>query len=294
MEKLITVFGATGQQGGTVARALKRSGTFKVRGVTRNPDGDKAKALQALGIEVVKASLDDPESIATAISGSYGVFSVTNYWEFMDKEREIRQGISVADKCKLAQVKHVVYSGLESVKEITGWDCPHFDAKGEVEKYLDRVGIPNTSVRCSGYFQTFLSTIAGYQKQEDGSYIMTTCMQGSMYGVDIDDLGEVVVSVFKDPQTYIGKKIGVAGDHRTFEQLMDTVSKVTGKNIKIAKIPHEVFAKFPIPGADDIAAMFHFYDHGNPVRDIQLTKQLNPNTHSFQEWAEKNKDNFNF
>ena len=137
MSKLITVFGATGQQGGSVVRGLLGHGGYKIRGVTRNPDGDKAKALQSQGVEIVKGNLDDQASIEAAIAGAYGVYLVTNYWEMFDKEREIKQGKLVGDACKKEGIKHLIFSGLELVKDITGRDCPHFDGKGEIEKYLD-------------------------------------------------------------------------------------------------------------------------------------------------------------
>ena len=293
MSQLITVFGATGKQGGAVVESLLYSGEYKVRGITRNPDGEKAKTMQAKGVEIIQASLDDQASIDRAIAGSYGVFLVTNFWEYMDKEREMKQGKTVADACKKAGVKHVVFSGLEKVKDITGLDCPHFDGKGEIEKYLDNIGQPNTSVRYPFYFENFTVLELGFQKQPDGSYTYTTCMQGEMDAISVHDGGPIVASIFAQPGKFVGKKIGLSGDRMTLKEYIDIISKVTGQTITVNTITVDSYAKL-FPGADDLAAMFHYYDHGNPDRDIKLSKQLNPKTKNFTEWATDNKNNFIF
>lgn len=120
MSCLITVFGATGAQGGSVVRVLLEQRKFKVRGVTRSVEGKKAKDLASKGVEMVQASLDDPESCKKALSGSYGVFLVTNFWDSMDGERETTQGKAVVDLCVQEGVKHLVYSGLESATKMYG------------------------------------------------------------------------------------------------------------------------------------------------------------------------------
>ena len=287
--KIITVFGATGQQGGAVIRGLLAKGGYKIRGVTRNPDGDKAKALKEKGVEIVKASLDDAASVEAAVKESYGVFLVTNYWEFMNKEREIKQGKTAADACKKAGVKHLIYSGLESVKDKIGLDCPHFDGKGEVEKYLDEIQLPNTSVRMSFYYENFLTMLP--QKQDDGSYVLTLYMKGEMDAVGIEECGPAIAAVFAQPEEFIGKKIGLSGDRMTMEQYVEKINEIAKVKYIYNKMSYEDYSKL-YKGSDDIANMFEFYIRGNPDRDIVLTKQLDPNTKSFAEWVEANKDKF--
>ena len=288
MSKLVVVFGLTGREGGSVARALLQRG-FKVRGITRNTESDKAKELKKLGAEL--ADLDDAASIDQALKGAYGVFLVTIYWEHGDKEREIKQGKTVADACKRSGVKHLVYSGLEVVKDITGKDCPHFDAKGYVERYLDEIGIPNTSVRHSFYYENFIGQSV-FQKQDDNTNQWTGCLKGPMDAISVEDRGPAIASVFENPQEYIGRKIGISGEKITPEEYMSILTKVTGKTYRYQYVPVEVFEKFQFPGvhADDIAAMFDFFERGNPDRNIGLTKRLNPQTKGFEAWAKENKD----
>ena len=118
-------------------------------------------------------------------------------------------------------------------------------------------------------------------------------MDGPMDAVSVKDLGIVVVGILNNPEKYLGKKIGLSGDRMTMGEYADIITKVTGKTLKYNQVPVEVFAKFPFPAADDMAAMFEFYKIGNPERDIALTRTLNPNALSFQQWVETNKEKFN-
>ena len=294
MSKLITVFGATGKQGGAVARALLSKG-YKVRAVTRNTEGASAKALQELGAELVHVKdMEDVAHLEVAIKGAYGVFLVTNYWGLLAEnpktayDRELAQGKAVGDVCKKLDVKHVVFSGVELVKDIIGKDCPHFDSKGGVENYLDEIGVPNTSTRYSFYYENFISFPP--QKNDDGTFTMTWPMKGAMDTVCVADGGPAVAAIFDNPGEYIGKKVGLSGDKMTMSEYAAIVTKVTGKTLKYNEVPYDVFAKFPFPGADALAVMFEYYDVGNPDRSIEATKKLNPAALSFQQWAEQNKD----
>ena len=296
MAKLITVFGATGQQGGPVARSLLAKG-YKIRVVTRNPDNAKAKELQAQGAEVVQVkNMDDVASLETAIKGAYGVFLVTNYWGMFGEnqetayDREVSQGKAVGDLCKKLGVKHLVYSGLPLAKDIIGKPCDHLDSKGTVEKYLDEIGVPNTSSRYTFYYENFL-TFFPPQKNDDGTYTITMPVKGAMCAVGVEDGGPAVAAIFDNPGEYIGKKVTFSGDKLTITEFATIIGKTTGRTVTYNEVPYEVFAKFPFPGADDLAAMFEYFDSGKwPEVSIELTRKLNPATLTFQQWAEKNKE----
>lgn len=289
MAKLITVFGATGQQGSEVIKALlEKSGAFKVRGITRNPDGEKAKALKEKGVEIVKASLDDPASLDAAVKGSYGVFLITNYWEFLDQAREETQGKMAADACKKANVKHLVYSGLESIKDITGRACPHYDGKAKVEQHIEEIGIPYTHVRYPFYYENF-GTFFQFQKQND-VYVFTTCLKGKMKIASVVDCGVAVAAIFSQPGEYIGKRVGLAVDDLTMNECVEIIAEAIGIKVTVNTISYEDFGKLPFPGADDMAEMFMFFDEKGLDRSIETTKNLSPNTQSFKQWVADNKD----
>lgn len=144
-EKIIlTVIGATGAQGGSVIdTVLSRpdlAARYALRGISRNPSSDKAKALSAKGVEVIKAELDDIESLEAAISGSSAVFGVTDFWATMSKVRETEQGKNIFAACQAANVKHLVWSSLPNVAKLSNGRrslVDHFDSKAEVEEFIE-------------------------------------------------------------------------------------------------------------------------------------------------------------
>ncbi|CAB3998523.1 Hypothetical predicted protein, partial [Paramuricea clavata] len=191
---LITVFGATGAQGGGVVRALLAGGKFKVRGITRSVESEKANELVSQGVEMVQANFDKPETLYEAIAGSYGVFLVTNFWDGMDGARETRQGKGVIDVCLQEGVKHLIYSGLESAEKMYGFVVEHFESKARVEDcMMEKAGsMIWNSVRTPGYFSNYL-TLVKPKKLDDGSYVFALPMEGKpLYLMDVADLGECV------------------------------------------------------------------------------------------------------
>lgn len=284
MSKLITVFGATGGQGGPIARALLRN-DFKVRAVTRSLDSNKAKELRDAGAEVVSGSVNDRESVKAAIAGAYGVYIVT-----LVSPDEAQVGKAVADECKEAGVKHTVFSGLESVKERLGKSCMHFDSKRAVEKHLDEIGAPNTSVRFPFYFENFQSSTS-YNIEADGTYSLTLPMDGPMDAMSVSDGAPIVVDIFKNPQEYLGKKVALSAGRKTVGEYAAIISQVTGKTLKYNQVSFEQFADQPNnPFASEMSAMFEYYSKVNTPYDEEFTRRIYPNTLTFQQWAEQNKE----
>ncbi|KAM9305393.1 uncharacterized protein PAF06_013941 [Gastrophryne carolinensis] len=289
-KKVITVFGATGAQGGSVVRALLKD--FSVRAVTRDVSKPGAIKLKEAGAVVVAADLDDEKSLENALKGAYGAFVVTNYWDHCNKEKEVNQGKRIVDLAKRLRLQHVVYSGLENVYKLTNGklEVPHFDSKGMTEEYSREINVPMTSVRLSFYFQNLLS-VCKPQKCPDGKTYQLVIPMGDipMDGMSVDDLGQVVCSILKDPTQYIGKDIGLSADKITIKQYADIMSQVTGKAIKDSQISLEAYEKLGFPGAHEMANMFAFY-HMRPDRDVKLTRKLNPEAQTFQQFMEANKE----
>ena len=143
VERVVLVVGATGKQGGAVARSLLDRG-FQVRGLTRNPQKPEAQALTEQGAEVVQGDMEDRSAMDRVLDGAYGVFSVQNFWE-TGYDREVQQGKTVADAAKAAGVEHFVYSSVGSAHRQT--DIPHFESKWEVEEHVRQIGLPYTILR---------------------------------------------------------------------------------------------------------------------------------------------------
>ncbi|XP_073504703.1 nmrA-like family domain-containing protein 1 [Phyllobates terribilis] len=293
-KKVIVVFGATGAQGGSVSAALLDDGGFEVRAVTRDTSKPAAAKLKEAGAEVVSADLDDEKSLEAALSGAYGVFVVTNFWEHFSKEKEVKQGKLIADVSKRLTLEIVVFSGLEDVKKLTEGklEVLHFDGKGEIEEYFREIGVPMTSVRLPSYYENLL-TFFRPQKNKAGDGFSLAVPMGDvpLDGMSVKDLGGVVVGILKSPSEYIGKNIGLSTEKLTVEQYAAIMSKVTGKDIKDAKITPEAYEKLGFPGAEELANMFRFYIT-KPERDVALTLKLNPKAKTFKAWMEENKEAF--
>ncbi|EDK97245.1 NmrA-like family domain containing 1, isoform CRA_b, partial [Mus musculus] len=239
--KLVVVFGATGAQGGSVARALLEDGTFRIRVVTRNPEQRAAKELKQQGAEVVRGDQDDAASMELALAGAHATFIVTNYWETCSQDREVQQGKLLADLAKRLGLHYVVYSGLENIRKLTAGKLAagHFDGKGEVEEYFRDIGVPMTSVRLPCYFENLLSYFLP-QKAADGKSFLLDLPMGDvpMDGMSVSDLGPVVLSLLKKPEEYVGQNIGLSTCRHTAEEYAALLSKHTGKAVHHAKPVH--------------------------------------------------------
>ncbi|KAM5334832.1 nmrA-like family domain-containing protein 1 [Glossophaga mutica] len=293
-KKVIAVFGATGAQGGSVAKAILESKKFAVRALTRDVTRPNALVLRDLGAEVVKGDLNDEASVEAALKDAYGAFVVTNFWDHSSKEKEVCQGKLVADIAKRLGLKHVVYSGLENVKRLTGGklEVEHFDGKGEVEEYFWSIGVPMTSVRLAAYFENFL-TMWKATKASDGDYYTLALPMGDipMDGISVADVGAVISSIFNSPAEFLGKAVGLSAEALTVQQYADVLSKTLGKEVRDAKITPEAYEKLGFPGAKEMADMFRFY-HMKPDRDVQLTHRLNPKVRSFSQFISENQEAF--
>ena len=185
--KIIAIVGATGAQGGGLVRAILAhpEAGFSARALTRDPSSEKARALAALGVEVVAADLDDEASLAAAFTGAYGAFCLTNFWEHFSADKEIEQAQRLAHAVKTAGVSHVIWSTLEDVRDsvplhddrmptINGrYKVPHFDAKGEANQFFLDAGVPTTLLNTSFYWDNLIYFGMGPQRGADGVLAIT-------------------------------------------------------------------------------------------------------------------------
>jgi uncharacterized protein YbjT (DUF2867 family) len=288
--KKILVFGATGAQGGSVARHLLQRGQFDVRAITRKTDSPAAQALRELGAEVVPGDLDDPASLAAALEGCYGAYGVTNFWEHFDKEAQ--QGRNLVAAVAAAKVQHFVYSTLPPVEKATNGalKSPHFDLKAEHEEYARSLGIPATFIHVPFYYENFLAFFPP-RPAGDGTY-QFGFPQGDtpLAAMSVEDVGRIVAVIFEQPAEYIGKVVKLAGDELPATGYADVMSRRTGTTIRYAHIPRETFAAFGFPGAEDLADMFEFYRVHMPSRaaDIEQLRTLAPELQDFETWASRN------
>ena len=171
-KKIITVFCATGAQGGAVARALSKDPDLHVRAVTRDINCQKANGLKSLGVELVQCNTSNPASVREALSGADGCFVVT-YTDFGKQnsyEMEMHEGRQIADACKAMRVGMVVFSTQRSSR-VLGLNTRHMDVKAEIEQYMHDLDLPLTCVMVPCYYEQFMGLFKP-EKIDNNKYIL--------------------------------------------------------------------------------------------------------------------------
>lgn len=305
---MIAVLGATGAQGGGLARAILADpdGGFGVRAITRNPDSEAAQALAEKGAEVVRADLDDVESLKRAFEGCYGAFCLTNFWEHFSPAKETQQAKNLAEAAAAAGIQHAIWSTFEDVRDFVPLDddrmptlqehykVPHFDAKADANEAFTSRGVPTTFLLTSFYWDNAINFGTGPQRGEDGTLAITMPMgDAKLPGIAVEDIGKAAYGIFKAGDRYIGKTVGIAGEHLTGKQMAEAFSKALGEEVRYNDVPADVYRSFDFPGADDMGNMFQFKRDFNAdytaARSIEETRQLNPDLQTFDEWLSENK-----
>ncbi len=306
-KKVIAVVGATGAQGGGLVRAIldDTTGEFTVRAITRDVNSEKAKALAAMGAEVVAADVNDEASLVEALKGAYGAFFVTFFWEHFSPETEKQQARNMANAAKTANVKHVIWSSLEDTRKwiplsddrmptlMGEYKVPHYDAKGESNAYFNEAGVPTTVLNTSFYWDNFIHFGMGPVRGEDGKLAITLPMADKrLPGIAAADIGKCALGIFKDP-SYIGKTVGIAGEHLTGAQMAEGFSAALGEEVVYNAVPAAIYRTFPFPGAEDLGNMFQFKAEFEAdytaARDLNLVRTLNPEQKNFATWLDENR-----
>jgi uncharacterized protein YbjT (DUF2867 family) len=255
--KLIAVIGATGQQGGGVLRALKASGQFEVRALTRDPGKHRA-----LADEAVLADMDRPETLGPAFAGAHGVFLVTNFWE--PGTDELEQATAAIRAAKAAGVRHFIWSTLPDVEAISRGKLhvPHFTGKAKIDRIVTEAAFANhTFVIAPMYYQSLVSALAP-QKQADGSLGWALPIDPTVRGIhmgDISELGNIVAGAFAHPdQAGHGEHLPLVGDFMSFNDIVVTLNR-QGHRFSFKQVPNEPFAT-SFPGAAEIAATLAYFE----------------------------------
>ncbi|CAF9908889.1 MAG: hypothetical protein HETSPECPRED_008760 [Heterodermia speciosa] len=252
MVGILTVFGATGKQGGSVVRTILShptlSAQYKVRAVTRDPSKPAAEALKTQGVEVVKADLNDKDSVHKAVEGSQAVFGVTDFWSVVSKDGEIAQGNNIADACKAAGVEHFIWSSLAHASKVSGGKLAHmhhFDSKAEVEEFTRSLGVPATFF----YAGAYMSNIPGALQKNGDEYTLAWNLEPGvkMPLFDADDTGKFVSGILLQSSKLLGQRVFGATDWYTPDQVVSTIEKVSGKKATYQALPDEVFKGFLPP-----------------------------------------------
>lgn len=306
-KKLIAVVGATGAQGGGLARAIldDPEGGFAVRALTRDVSSPAAQELARRGAEVVAADVDDPDSIERAFTGAYGAFCVTFYWAHLSPDKEKAHAATLAAAAKKAGVKHVVWSSLDDTRKwvplsddrmptlMGEYKVPHYDAKGESNYLFVESGVPTTILNTSFYWDNLIHFGMGPTQGPDGVLLFNLPMGGAkLPGIAAEDIGRCAYGVFKRGSELFGREVGIAGEHLTGEEMAASLSRALGREVRYNAVPFDAYRSLGFPGAEDLGNMFQVKHDFNAdycgARDCSFARSLNPRLQTFDQWLAAN------
>ncbi len=307
-KRIIAVAGATGSQGGGLARAILSdpSGGFAVRALTRDVNSEKARALAALGAEVVAADVDDAASLERAFQGAYGAYCVTFYWAHYSPEKELAEAKAMAAAAKRACLEHVIWSTLEDTRRwvpltddrmptlMGKYKVPHLDAKGEANQAFTDLGLPVTFLHTSFYWDNLIGFGSGPRRGPDGKLAFTLPMgDAKLPGIAAEDIGKCAYGIFRRGPEFVGRSVGIAGEHLTGAQMAAALTRALGEEVRHNSISPEEYRGLGFPGADDLGNMFQFKRDFNEeycaARSVEFSRSLNPELQSFDQWLARNK-----
>jgi len=306
-KRVIAVVGATGAQGGGLARAILNdpSSAYTVRALVRDPASDKARVLAAAGAEVVQADIDDPLSLARALDGAYGAFFVTFYWAHLSPEREKIEAANMARAARATRVAHVIWSTLEDTREFMALDdarmptlrgrykVPHYDAKGESNRVFVEHGVPTTYLLTSAYWENLIYFGMGPKPAANGRLALAfPTGDRKIPWIGAEDIGRCAYGIFKAGTAMIGKTIGVSGEHLSGAELAAGLSRSLGIAVDYLAVKPDDYRALGFPGADDLGNMWQFkrdFNHAyRAARDVNRARQLNPQLQRFDDWLREN------
>jgi uncharacterized protein YbjT (DUF2867 family) len=277
----VLVSGATGQQGGALARVLLDKG-HRVRAFVRRPDAQEAKELERLGAELAEGDFEEPSTIEQAARGMDAVYVVATPFE-AGMEAETRHGIAAADAAKTAGVGHLVYSSVGGADQDTG--IPHFDSKRKVEEHIEGLGLPYTIV-APVYFMDNLLVPWTIPQLKEGSLPMALPSSRPLQQIALSDIATFTGVVLENREEFEGRRVDIASDELAGEEVAQVLTRVIGRDIHYVELPLEQVRQAM---GEDGARMFEWFHQVGYSADIATLRQEHPEVgwHTFEEWAKE-------
>lgn len=308
--KTIAVVGANGSQGGGLVRAIlaDKSGEYRARAITRDPNSAKSRELAAAGAEVMQADVDDVESLKRAFAGVHGAFCVTFFWDHFSPERETQQAVNMANAAKAAGVRHAIWSTLEDARRfypltdtrmptlMGKYKVPHLDSKADADHIFAELGVPTTYLLTVFYWDNFIKFGMGPKRGADGKLTLAMPMgSAKLGGIVAEDIGRCAYGIFKRDAEFIGKRVGIAGEFLDGNDIAGQFTDVLKEPVTYQAVPFDVYRGFGFPGAEDLGNMFQLFAEQQKflesTRSVELSRQLDPQLGTLRSWLEQNKAN---
>jgi uncharacterized protein YbjT (DUF2867 family) len=281
--KTILVTGATGQQGGAVARQLLKQPSFAVLALTRNPAKPAARALAQMGAEIIQGDLDDAGSIRRGLQGAYGVFSVQDFME-AGYDAEIRQGKQLADAARAAGVQHFVYSSVVSAERQTG--LPHFESKWQIEQHIGQSGLSHTILRPAFFMQNWYN----YMREPilHGTLPLPLSPQKPLQQIAVEDIGTFAALAFQNPSKWHNRTIELAGEELTMLRVAELLTRAVRRPVRYVQVPWDQFRQ---DAGEEMAKMYRWFEDVGYHVDIAALRREHPQLATLekvlrqQDWA---------
>lgn len=300
MKKTIVVFGATGNQGGSVIdhilNDVELSSRYHVRAVTRNPNGQAALDLRNRGVEVAMGDMDHPDTIERVLVDANIVFILTTFQT--TKDHEIAQGKTIVDAAIANNLEYIIYSTLPSVIDISGGQyqaVEYYDSKADTEKYIRTLPIKAAFFAPGCYMQNFHGEMKP-QVMNDGVYGLVNCIcpKTQLPLIDIADSGKFVGAILADPDKFQGEVLSAATEVYSFEEIANILSKSSGKTIKFEQTTEKLFRETLPPDLADslVETMMYFENYGyfgprTKEKVMATAKIVRGKLSTFQEYLER-------
>lgn len=273
----ILVSGATGQQGGAAAHHLLERG-FRVRALTRSPNQDAAKELSDAGADIVEGSFYDADSLARALDGAYGAFSIQSSNKAGVTE-EVRQGKAFADAAKKAGVVHFVYTSVGAADQDTG--IPHFDSKWEIEEYVRALKLPYTILRPVYFMTNWL----GYEDAlQNGQLPQPLSPQTPLQQIAVDDIGAFAALAFSYPDKWRGRAVQIAGDELTMTETAEAFGRALGRGVDYVQVP---WGDFKDQAGEEMTTMYRWFEDEGYQTDIEAVRGIYPDLKDLASFLQK-------
>ncbi len=274
----VLVTGATGRQGGAVARELLSHG-YRVSAFTRTPESENAQAIKKLGAEIIKGDFDDPTSVQRALSGFWGVFSVQDTWSAGVEKEEV-QGKRLAELARKAGIEHFVYTSVASAHRNTG--IPHFENKWRIEQTIRSLAFPSFAIMRPVFFMENFLTPWFKPYIDQGTLAMALKPTTSLQLIAVADIGKYGLWLFQISVNNQKPAYDIAGDAKTMPELAALLSKAKGKPVSHFQVPIEEVRK----ASEDFAIMLEWFDRvGYNVEINRQSKESGVAPTRFEDWA---------
>jgi len=277
-DKLVLVTGATGRQGGAVIRHMRPKG-WRLRALSRNTKSYAAKELARQGVELVQGDLDDPASLERAARGAYGIYSVQDFFA-SGARREVRQGKNLTDVAKKVGVEHFVFSSVGGAERNSG--IPHFETKGEIEKYIRSLGLPATIFRPVGFMEMY-NMLEIEVRLLKGTFADPVRPDKPFQTIATDDVGAFVALAFERPKDFMGVELEIAGSELTSREAAEVFGRVLNRPMKSQRLP---LFMIRLLFGQEFYKMFRWFNDEGLKANIPELRRKYPEVrlHTLEEW----------